>query len=280
MDVTVLADAPRRVASITTNRSPGFAPGMYSTCPKCGHHNPSPDAASAERCSACGLVFSKWLQSLVSEDPAVVAVPRRSASPGLLAILSRFFLPRRPGVGKLELAGYGLLWVLLLLWGLDFVAMDFRSNEIGQSFLHNINLVFHEAGHVLFRPFGRSMMFLGGSLFQVLLPLLLMLAFLLKNKDGFAASVCLWWAGQSLMDVAPYIADARALRLPLLGGGTGADAPGMHDWANLLRPRGWLRYDQEIASAADRIGSGLLLLALVWGAVMLWRYYREESPDT
>jgi len=253
---------------------------MYSTCPKCGHHNPSPDAAASRQCPACGLVFSKWLQNLVTEDPvAAGAPPGRSSGPGLTVRLGNFFLPRRSGVGRPELAGYALMWVLLLWWGLDFIAMDFRSNEIGYSFLHNINLVFHEAGHVLFRPFGRSMMFLGGSLFQVLLPLLLMLAFLLKNRDGFAASVCLWWSGQSLMDVAPYIADARALRLPLLGGGTGADSPGTHDWANLLRPRGWLQYDQQIAGVADGIGSGMVLLALTWGAVMLFRYYRGESAD-
>lgn len=252
---------------------------MYSTCPKCGHHNPSSDAASASQCPACGLVFSKWLQNLVAEETAPVVTSRARGGSTVRAGLTRWLLPTRAGVGKLELAGLAVLWAVLLVWGMDFIAMDFRSNEIGQSFLHNINLVFHEAGHVLFRPFGRTMMFLGGSLFQVLLPLLLMLAFLVKNRDGFAASVCLWWAGQSLMDVAPYIADARALRLPLLGGGTGADSPGMHDWANLLRPRGWLQYDLQIASAADLIGSTMLVLALLWGALMLWRYYRLAPAD-
>lgn len=128
---------------------------------------------------------------------------------------------------------------------------------------------------MIFRPFGRTMMILGGSLFQVLVPLLLMGVFLSLHRDGFAAAVCLWWAGQSLMDVAPYIADARALRLPLLGGGTGADSPGMHDWANLLRPRGWLQYDIQIAGVVDKIGSGLLLMGLVWGAWMLLVYYRK-----
>lgn len=252
---------------------------MYSTCPKCGYHNPTNSANRVSQCPACGLVFSKWLQNLVAGDEAPVVSARARSDHGLRTALTRWLLPTRAGVGKLELLGLALLWSLLLVWGMDFIAMDFRSNEIGQSFLHNINLVFHEAGHVLFRPFGRTMMFLGGSLFQVLLPLLLMLAFLVKNRDGFAAAVCLWWAGQSLMDVAPYIADARALRLPLLGGGTGADSPGMHDWANLLRPRGWLQYDQHIASAADRIGATMLVLALLWGALMIWRYYRQPLVD-
>lgn len=192
-----------------------------------------------------------------------------------MAILARIFFPVRQGADKVEFFVYTLVGLGLAYWGWQFIAMDFRSNAIGQHWLHNVNLVFHEAGHMLFMPFGRTLMILGGSLFQVLLPLLLMLAFLSKHRDGFAAAVCLWWAGQSMMDVAPYIADARALRLPLLGGGTGADSPGMHDWANLLRPRGWLQYDIQIATVVDQIGSVVILLALLWMAKMLQLYYRK-----
>jgi hypothetical protein len=250
---------------------------MYSTCPKCGHRNAASGEASSQRCPACGLVFSKYLQSIVLDDSELELAKQQGA--GLKLPVARFawLFPLKPGLGRGELFFYGLIWILLLIWGLDFIAMDFRSNEIGRSWLHNVNLIFHEAGHMLFMPFGRTMMFLGGSLFQVLLPLMLMGVFLSLHKDGFAASVCLWWAGQSLMDVAPYIADARALRLPLLGGGTGADAPGMHDWANLLRPRGWLTYDIRIATVVDAIGSGLIFLALAWGAWMLLRYFRNST---
>lgn len=184
-------------------------------------------------------------------------------------------MPPRPTLSRSEFLAYCVIYCVFLLWGLDFIAMDYRSNEIGRSWFHNVDLIFHEAGHVLFMPFGRYLSILGGSLFQILVPLFLMFAFLLKNRDGFAASICLWWAGQSTMDLAPYIADARALRLPLLGGGTGADSPGFHDWQNLLRPLGWLNYDIRIAEAFDFIGSGVILLALVWGGRMLFMYYRN-----
>jgi hypothetical protein len=40
------------------------------------------------------------------------------------------------------------------------------------SFLHLPNLVFHEAGHLLMLPFGQFMSVLGGSLFQLLVPLM------------------------------------------------------------------------------------------------------------
>ena len=246
---------------------------MYSTCPKCSYQRQPADTCSVDKCPGCGLFFRKWLKV---EDQGLGSAPGlKAASNTSSGLFRQFLFSARPGLGKAELLGYLLIWIVFAAWGFSFVLMDFQSNEIGRSWFHNVDLIFHEAGHVLFQPFGRTLMILGGSLFQVLVPLILMLAFLFKNRDGFAASICLWWSGQSLMDVAPYIADARALRLPLLGGGTGADAPGMHDWANLLRPRGWLQYDTRIASIVDMIGAGVLLIALAWGAYMLYLYYKQ-----
>lgn len=220
-------------------------------------------------------MFSKWLKSLVTESQLADSLEfehqQQEASFGFF----EFFCPPHPDIAKGDFFLYLAIWVIIFAWGIDFIMMDFATNAIGQSWFHNVDLVFHEAGHMLFMPFGRTLTILGGSLFQVLVPVFLMFAFLIKNKDGFAASVGLWWAGQSLMDLAPYIADARALRLPLLGGGTGADDPMRHDWANLLRPRGWLEYDIQIATWIDAIGSGVLLMALVWGAFMLRLYYKE-----
>ncbi len=250
---------------------------MYSTCPKCQHHLQAEDVSALASCPACGLVFEKWLQRVVMEEPAAAspnAMGNRGSAQrnvGLRSVLARFFLPERTPRRRPELLAYAAIWMGLIYFGIQFIAMDFHSNEIGQSFMHHVNLVFHEAGHVLFMPFGRTLMIFGGSLFQVLLPLLLLLAFLIKNRDAFAASVCLWWAGQSTMDLAPYIADASVLRLPLLGGGTGADSPGMHDWQNLLRPRGLLPYDEQIASAVDSVGALVVVVALFWGGYALLR---------
>ena len=55
----------------------------------------------------------------------------------------------------------------------------------------------------------------------------------MKTRDDFGASVALWWAAENVMDVAPYVKDARAMGLILLGGVTGKEAEG-HDWNNLL----------------------------------------------
>ena len=248
---------------------------MYKTCPKCNYQRQSQDSASDLVCPACGLVFSKYLKSLAAEQQWANEPLATKSRGSLWSGLRRFFLPARPAIGKSELFVLGVIYVVFLFWGLNFIAMDFQSNEIGRSWFHNVDLIFHEAGHILFIPFGRYGSILGGSLFQIIVPLFLMFAFLIKNKDGFGASICLWWAGQSIMDLAPYIADARALRLPLLGGGTGADSPGFHDWQNLLRPLGWLQYDVRIAAIFDTVGSGIILIALAWGARMLYMYTRR-----
>ena len=168
-----------------------------------------------------------------------------------------------------------ILLCLLALWGWQFIRMDFVTNpfQIGRSFMHNIDLIFHEAGHILFMPFGRFMSILGGSLFQVMMPLIVMFTFLIKNHNPFAASVGLWWTGQSLMDLAPYIDDAIDQKLVLLGGRTGADSPGNHDWGNILIDLDMLEKHREIASLADSTGAFLIILAIVWGAIVLKRQF-------
>ena len=119
-----------------------------------------------------------------------------------------------------------------------------REDVIGASFLHLINLPFHEAGHILFSPFGEFMTTLGGSLLQVLVPLICAGAFLTTQWNPFAAAVMGWWAGENLMDVAIYINDARALQLTLIGGQTGAEVEG-HDWEHILLMTNSLHLDHR-----------------------------------
>ena len=131
------------------------------------------------------------------------------------------------------------------------------------SLLHLPNLVFHEAGHILFMPFGRFMTVLGGSLTQVLIPIICAVAFARQQQDWLGAAVCTWWAGQNLVDLAPYIADARMLRLVLLGGRTGAEVEG-HDWEYLLTAMGLLHRDVALGRAAWALGTIVMVAAVVW----------------
>lgn len=163
----------------------------------------------------------------------------------------------------------------LVVWTWQFARAP-MGVAVAQSMLHMPNLVFHEAGHVLFGFFGRFMTVLGGSLFQFALPLALAGVFL-KQHDQFGAVVCTWWAGQNLLDLAPYIADARALQLVLLGGKTGAEVEG-HDWEYLLGQMGWLRFDRTLGLVAHRFGLAMMTGALIWGAIYLAKN-RDEAPE-
>jgi hypothetical protein len=162
----------------------------------------------------------------------------------------------------LLLAGFGL-------WGLRLIALDHRSGEFYGSFIHGPLLVFHEAGHVLFMPFGEWLAVAGGTLMQLLLPAVLMGALLLKNRDAFGAAIGLWLLGVSLLDVAPYVYDALRPQIVLLGGATGDE--GGHDWIHLLSSMGLLSHAQAIGTGVHRLGSAVVLLSLAWAGWALWR---------
>lgn len=76
------------------------------------------------------------------------------------------------------------------------------------------------------------------------------------------------------MDLAPYINDARALQLPLLGGNIGSDNPDFHDWHHLLRDLECLKYDHTLAVFSNRIGALLMIVSLAWGGYLLYRQYK------
>ena len=157
--------------------------------------------------------------------------------------------------------------------------MPLESDDLTGSFMHLINLPFHEAGHLLFSPFGRFMQVLGGTLGQLLIPLICTGALLLQNRDAFGASIGLWWVGQNFVDMAPYINDARALDLVLLGGVTGKDVEDYHDWENILGTLGWLHHDHRIALTSYNLGRGLMLLAFIWAAYVLYLQFRHRKTE-
>jgi hypothetical protein len=110
------------------------------------------------------------------------------------------------------MAGRAALLTFLLVWTVGFFRHGLDAGHLYRSFMHLVHIPFHEAGHVLLSPLGRFVTVLGGSLFQMAVPLVCAVALLTRTSDPFGASVATWWAGQSLMDLAPYIADASSGR--------------------------------------------------------------------
>jgi hypothetical protein len=169
---------------------------------------------------------------------------------------------------------FGWAWRALLLaacavWGVHLIALERRDGEMAASFIHGPLLIFHEAGHVLFRLGGEWLSELGGTLGQLLMPAMLMVALLWKNRDAFGAAIALWLVGVSLLDVAPYVHDALDPQLVLLNGSTGE--AGGHDWIYLLSSLGLLQRAHGCATFVHTMGAALVLLALVWAGAWLWR---------
>ena len=239
---------------------------FHMLCPHCRFQQ-SNDLTD---CPRCGIVFAKYRptsHSRVQHDVGRKFVFLQLAKDVLFAV--------DPHVNPVICAGRVLIYVGLVFWGLKFLSTPMETSYMGESFMHMINLPFHEAGHLIFSPLGRFIQVLGGSLGQLLMPLICLGALLIQNRDAFGASVGLWWFAESLMDLAPYINDARALDLVLLGGVTGKEVEDYHDWEYILRTLGWLQYDHTLAHAAYALGSLLMILAFIWGGYMLLLQFKS-----
>ncbi|HMD34659.1 MAG TPA: hypothetical protein VKH42_06820 [Vicinamibacterales bacterium] len=169
--------------------------------------------------------------------------------------------------------------LLLAYWTFVFLWWPMRQDTVGSSFLHLINLPFHEAGHIIFSPFGDLMTSFGGSLMQVLVPIVFCVAFLTKHPNPFGAAVTAWWAGENLLDVAIYINDARDLNLVLLGGHTGAEVEG-HDWEHILQGLNLITWDHRLAWATHIAGAIVMIGAIVAGVVITFNAPGDDTVRT
>jgi hypothetical protein len=159
----------------------------------------------------------------------------------------------------------GLLLMLVLGWKLTARGLTMESGGL-LFFIRLVDLVFHEAGHVIFGLFGSFIGALGGSLNQVLIPAVCAIHFF-RQKQVAAASVAGFWMGENVIGVAIYVADGRDMKLPLLAEGL------THDWNYLLS-------ELSLRDAAEPLGrlvfvAGVLVLlaamaVLAWDLMRVW----------
>ncbi|HEX8248237.1 MAG TPA: hypothetical protein VF599_08710 [Pyrinomonadaceae bacterium] len=144
-------------------------------------------------------------------------------------------------------------------------------------FLHLVHTPIHEAGHVLFRIFGEFMGIAGGSLFQVIVPIVFF-GYFVYHRKPFSAAIVLFWVGQSITDVYVYANDAVVMQLPLLSGLTGAEG-GFHDWNYLLTETGLLGSTPVIAKIIRFTGT-LIIFAAIIGSFLYAVKGEEILTDT
>lgn len=148
--------------------------------------------------------------------------------------------------------------VALIGWSVMFGLFVIHAVRDVDGFLllDHVNLPFHEAGHIFFTPLGRTMHYWGGTIFQLLVPVVLAVSFWKKRETvGFA--FCIFWFGENFLNIARYMADARDLSLPLVGGGD-------HDWNYIFGEMGLLHKDKVIAGVVKTMGWMIMISAPLW----------------
>lgn len=142
------------------------------------------------------------------------------------------------------------------------------------------DLGFHELGHLIASPFGRTVAVVMGSGTQVLVPIGLAVYFWFRSGDRLATGLMAVWAATSMQDASVYIADAPFQRLPLIGG--------HHDWAYLMSRWGVLDESGDYAGLVLFLGAliGLTGLGIVAAAPLSdakqnvrsrWRRHRARD---
>lgn len=124
----------------------------------------------------------------------------------------------------------------------------------------------HEIGHYLCWPFGWVLNVAGGSIWQVLLYVLLALYTFTFRRQVWLSLVFWMIAGHSLINLSVYIGDAAERDLPLI---LGMDKS-RHDWWNLLGHYNALQHDDLIAALVRDAGVVVALAAMITGLITAW----------
>lgn len=166
--------------------------------------------------------------------------------------------------------GGGTVATVSALAAMALVALvDGFSSQTWVPLLDSLNLVFHEAGHPIFGIFGwETLGILGGTLMQLIVPLLVLTAAWGRRQTAGAALAACWFF-QNFHNIARYMADAREQVLPLAGGGE-------HDWFNLFLRWGCLQSDTTIARNVHILGWLGMLGSAAW---LTWRWFRRDPAQ-
>jgi hypothetical protein len=153
------------------------------------------------------------------------------------------------------------LWAWVVFY-VAFLAYAFRAHG-GFLFIDSANLVVHEGGHNLFSWFGPTLCLWGGTLLQWVVPFLLAVYFFSQRETtGFV--FCLFFFFENWLYTATYMADARAMVLPLVT--TGDPEFAKHDFNAIFTSLGVLDYDTTIAAVVRTLGWCGMIAVVIWFA--------------
>jgi len=172
----------------------------------------------------------------------------------------------------------GRSWLLraILLAFLFYIFIRHIGDTEYQSIFKGLNLGIHELGHFVFGILGEFIGVAGGTLAQLLAPIIGIVMFFLQ-EDYFAIAVAFGWLATNLFDVAAYASDARAMALPLVSPFGGEC---YHDWNYLLDKLGLLSADKTIGFLFRVLGFFSFTICFAFGGSLLYvmiRSYRKKQ---
>jgi hypothetical protein len=207
------------------------------------------------------------LRTVVKNSPIPATLYHNFGTPAAARSLARFLLrlalkmPEHEWepVTKKGLAGFaaGLGVFLLALWYSEpgFILI-----------LDHANLLFHEAGHPIVGLFSARLEPYGGTLGQMAFPVVLVVSCWRKGQPFGVAAAGLWFF-ENALNIARYMADARALELPLVGGGD-------HDWNTILSRWGLLQWDIQLAAGLRIVAWLGIAASCGW---LGWRAWQDRN---
>ena len=163
-----------------------------------------------------------------------------------------------------------LLLFFLIIWIRHLADPTFNSIFKG------LNLGIHELGHYIFMPFGHFMHMAGGTIAQLAAPIVSVFMFY-RQRDYFAIAACFGWLSTNFYDVALYVADARAMALPLV---TPFGGEAIHDWHYLLGKLHILDWDSGLGRFSRALAFVSMAICLIYGGYLVYimiRTFRLEK---
>ena len=159
--------------------------------------------------------------------------------------------------------------------GVVFIVWLLLRASTGDHFVpivDHANLAFHEAGHLLLGLVSDRLSVYGGTLGQLVFPCAAAWQFR-RRRHTLGYALCVAWGCESVLNVATYMADARALQLPLIGG---LDPETHHDWREILSRWGMLEADTTFAQCL-RLAAWAAGLWMCFWLMRRWLVARTEG---
>ncbi|MEA3248794.1 MAG: hypothetical protein U9Q03_00355 [Patescibacteria group bacterium] len=138
-------------------------------------------------------------------------------------------------------------------------------------FIDGANLMFHEAGHLIFSFCPEIVAIMAGSGFQTALPLGIV-AYVVFKHQYFTAAVVMMWVGQTMTNTSVYAGDALTMQLELIGGENT-----IHDWNHILWHFGLLRHTDTIATVIRVGGTALIVGGLILSLYLSFDWKKKKS---